>query len=283
MENAKHTHKEGITVGYINNELTVIEERELLGKDFRVYGDWDNPLFLAKDVAEWIEHSNARMMIKSVDEDEKVCVNNAYALQGQQEHWFLTEDGLYEVLMQSRKPIAKQFKKEVKLILKQIRKTGGYIAVKEDDDEASIMARALMIAQNTLNKKEELLKAKEQEIKVISEELENKNRFINQIAVSENSLLVREVAKVASKADIVIGEKRLWTKLRKWGLIFKNSTEPRQWGIDKGYFEVNEGTKEIKGKVFTYRTTRVTGKGQAYIINKLLEENKIEQEVSLWD
>lgn len=65
-------------------------------------------MFLAKDVAEWIEHSNTRMMLRNVDEDEKQCVNNPYALQGQQEQWFLTEDGLYEVLMQSRKPIAKQ-------------------------------------------------------------------------------------------------------------------------------------------------------------------------------
>lgn len=63
-------------------------------------------MFLAKDVAKWIEHSNPRMMLKSVDEDEKICVNNPYALKGQQEQWFLTEDGLYEVLMQSRKPIA---------------------------------------------------------------------------------------------------------------------------------------------------------------------------------
>ena len=61
--------------------------------------------------------------------------------------WFLTEDGLYEVLMQSRKPIAKQFKKKVKEILKQIRKTGGYIPVAEDEDDATIMAKALLVAK----------------------------------------------------------------------------------------------------------------------------------------
>ena len=114
------------------NELTVIEERMVLGKEFRIYGDFENPLFLAKDVSNWIEHSNARMMLKGVDEAEKVCVNNPYALKGQQEQWFLTEDGLYEVLMQSRKPIAKEFKKQVKTILKSIRKNGGYIANQED-------------------------------------------------------------------------------------------------------------------------------------------------------
>ena len=66
------------------------------------------------------------MMLKTVEDTEKVCVNNPYALKGQQEQWFLTEDGLYEVLMQSRKPIAKEFKKQVKLILKDIRKHGMY-------------------------------------------------------------------------------------------------------------------------------------------------------------
>ncbi|WP_270412127.1 Rha family transcriptional regulator [Bacillus cereus] len=69
----------------------------------------EEPLFLAKDVANWIGHSNARMMLQNIDEDEKQCVNNPYASTGQQQQWFLTEDGMYEVLMQSRKPIAKQF------------------------------------------------------------------------------------------------------------------------------------------------------------------------------
>ncbi len=64
-------------------QLQIIEQREVLGKDFKIYGNFENPLFLAKDVASWIEHSNARMMLQSVDEDEKQCVSNPYALQGQ--------------------------------------------------------------------------------------------------------------------------------------------------------------------------------------------------------
>lgn len=119
----------------MNNELKVIDERELLGKEFRMYGDKENPLFLAKDVAEWIDYSfkdsrkvnrDISKMLNMVDEEEKV--KNTLNLDGEDyshggvrvntEMWFLTEDGLYEVLMQSRKPIAKQFKKEVKKILK---------------------------------------------------------------------------------------------------------------------------------------------------------------------
>ncbi|OJT82999.1 phage antirepressor Ant [Clostridioides difficile] len=242
------------------NNLQIIKEQELLGKEFRVYGTLEKPLFLAKDVAEWIEHSNVSTMLSNIEVEEKELIqigtlNNAYSA------WFLTEDGLYEVLMQSRKQIAKQFKKEVKKILKEIRKTGGYIHTTEDMSDDEIMARALQVAQRKIESK--------------NRELEEKNRFINQIASSKNSLLVREVAKVISKSNgIIIGEKRLYEKLRVWGLVFKNSTEPKQFAVEKGYLETVEGTRETSTGVFTYRTTRVTGKGQEYILKRLLKEEE---------
>lgn len=92
------------------NNLQVVEQREVLGKEFKIYGDFENPLFLAKDIASWIEHNKPFEMIAKVDEIEKLKA--IVSLSGQnREAWFLTEDGLYEVLMQSRKPIAKEFKK----------------------------------------------------------------------------------------------------------------------------------------------------------------------------
>lgn len=100
--------------------MELVCKQEVLGKEFKIYGTIEAPLFLAKDVANWIEHSDVSKMMKSVDEDEKVK-NIVRTLGGNQEMWFLTEDGLYEVLMQSRKPIAKQFKKQVKEILKSLR------------------------------------------------------------------------------------------------------------------------------------------------------------------
>ena len=104
----------------MKNEIQVLDNREILGKRVMTYGDIENPLFLARDVANWIEHSDVSKMMKSVDEDEKVK-NIIRTLGGNQEMWFLTEDGLYEVLMQSRKPIAKEFKKKVKQMLKDLR------------------------------------------------------------------------------------------------------------------------------------------------------------------
>lgn len=116
----------------MKQQLEIINEQEVLGKDFKIYGTFENPLFLAKDVAEWIEYTktsqgyyNVSKMLQTVDEEEKLLSSLVIAGQGR-EMWFLTEDGLYEVLMQSRKPIAKAFKKEVKKILKEIRKTGSY-------------------------------------------------------------------------------------------------------------------------------------------------------------
>ena len=90
----------------------MISRSTLLGREIDVYGTTEEPLFKAKDVAEWIEHSNPRMMLESIDDDEK-GLRIVYTPGGNQEMWFLTEDGLYEILMLSRKPIAKQFKKGI--------------------------------------------------------------------------------------------------------------------------------------------------------------------------
>ncbi|MGQ8854817.1 BRO-N domain-containing protein [Bacillus sp. SRB_8] len=102
------------------SNLTVIHQQEVLGQGFKVYGTVEDPLFLAKDVANWIEHTNLTMMLKQVDSEEKIKhnlgVNNNYTqvghggLRENTEFWFLTEEGIYELLMLSRKPIAKQWR-----------------------------------------------------------------------------------------------------------------------------------------------------------------------------
>ncbi len=103
-------------------EIQVLDKRNILEQEVITYGDIENPLFLAKDVAQWIgyDHSSINKMLNNVDEDEKL--NGIIFRAGQKrEMWFLTEYGLYEVLMQSKKPIAKEFKKRVKKLLKEIR------------------------------------------------------------------------------------------------------------------------------------------------------------------
>lgn len=92
------------------NDIQVLKQTELLGQQFVVYGTPEEPLFLAKDVATWIEHTDVSKMVQSVDDDEKLT--RTLFVSGQnREVWMLTENGLYELLMMSRKPIAKEFKK----------------------------------------------------------------------------------------------------------------------------------------------------------------------------
>lgn len=96
--------------------------------------------------------------------------------------------------------------------------------------------------------------------------------FAETCAASKDSILIRELAKVASKNGLVTGEKRLYKKLREWGLIFARSTEPYQEFVDRGYFEVTQAAKETGNNVRLFKTTRVTAKGQTYILDRLKKE-----------
>lgn len=139
-------------------EIRIISKSTFLDKEIDVWGSFENPLFRASDVADWIQHSDVSTMVRLVDEDEKVFETNPNNVCGGQGVWFLTEDGVYEILMRSRKRIAKQFKKGVKKILHEIRTKGGYIATNENDSDEDIMARAYVIAQRTLARREERIR-----------------------------------------------------------------------------------------------------------------------------
>lgn len=215
------------------NPIQVLKQTELLGHQFTVYGTAENPLFLAKEVAECIEHSNITVMLQTIDEEEKVKITPKQSLGdlvNYKEYNFLTEDGLYEVLMQSRKPIAKQFKKGVKQILHEVRTTGGYIATKADDTPEEIMARALTIAQATLAKREERLKQLEAETEQQQATIELQEKEIKQAASkvnyydthlqSVNTLTTTQVAK-----EIGMNAEKLNSKLKELGIQYKQSDQ----------------------------------------------------------
>ena len=101
--------------------MNIVERRIILNQEIEVYGNVMNPLFNADEVAKLLENKNVSQMLKNVDNDEKKKIevkreNNTSHMQ-----WFLTEDGLYEVFMLSRKPIAKEFKKRIKSLLRELR------------------------------------------------------------------------------------------------------------------------------------------------------------------
>ena len=249
-----------------NEEFGQVRELEIEGE----------PYFVGKDVTDILGYQNgSKALADHVDNEDKLN-NKSLSSLGQRGGWLINESGLYSLILSSNLPTAKKFKRWVTSeVLPQIRKTGGYLGTNNDMTDDEIMAKALLVAQNTINRKNELLQAKEKELTEVKEDLNTKNNFINQISVSENSLKVEEVAQLASKKGIKIGRNRLWEKLREWGLIKgKNKYDPKQIYIDRGYFEIVEGTKESVKGVFVYKTTRVLGKGQVYIINRLLEEHK---------
>ena len=252
----------------MEKNLQIIDERKVLGKDFKIYGDIENPLFLAKDVANWIEHSNPRVMLNTVDENEKV-VNNVYTLGGSQESWFLTEDGLYEVLMQSRKPIAKQFKKEVKKILKSIRMNGMYVTEKLLNNP-DFMIKTFMKLKEEKEKRVALeLKVEEQKPKVV---------FADAVETSKTSILIGDLAKLIKQNGTDIGQKRMFAWLRDNGYLIKRQGSdynmPTQKAMERGLFEIKEtAVTHSDGHITVNKTPKVTGKGQIYFINKF--KNKV--------
>ncbi|HBF2174648.1 phage antirepressor KilAC domain-containing protein [Clostridioides difficile] len=239
------------------NNLQIFEKLEF--GQIRMAEIDNKPYFVGKDIAKSLGYKNTNDAIlrhcKGVVKHEGFKINGIKVA-------LITEGDVYRLIVGSNLPNAEKFESWVfDEVLPTIRKTGGYIHTTKDMTDDEIMARALQVAQRNIESK--------------NRELEEKNRFINQIASSKNSLLVREVAKVISKSNgIIIGEKRLYEKLRLWGLVFKNSTEPKQFAVEKGYLETVEGTRETSTGVFTYRTTRVTGKGQEYILKRLLKEEE---------
>lgn len=229
------------------NELKVLNEQEVLGKQFRVYGTAEEPLFLAKDVAEWIEYdtSSVNKMLANVDDDEKVR-KNVPTLGGMQESWCLTENGLYEVLMQSRKPIAKQFKKEVKEILKTIRKHGIYATDNVIDN----------ILNNPDFGIELLTKLKEERAARV--EAERKNAILMHV---NKTYTITEIAKElglksAMQLNRILAEKKIQYQVNGTWLMYSNYS-------DCGYEEIKQEVLD-SGKVIYHR--RITQMGREFIL-----------------
>lgn len=232
--------------------LKVVQEAEILGKKIQMYGSVEAPLFLASDVANWIEHSSARSMVKSVDENEK-GVKNVYTLGGIQSKWFLTEDGLYEVCMQSRKMIAKQMKQEIKKYLKSIRLTGAAIR-----DERKTVEYYFSSFSDDLKEK-------------VFSELYHKNQelqqFYDDLMNTEGLMSINTMAK-----ELGVGEYKLFSFLRDKKIFFYDKdmvNVPYERFRKEGKFVVKE-TPCHDGEIRS--VTYATKKGLEYV-RKLLREN----------
>lgn len=255
-------------------EIKIINKSTFLDKEIDVWGTAEHPLFRASDVAVWIQHSDVSTMVKIVDEDEKVFVTNPNNVCGGQGAWFLTEDGLYEVLMRSRKPIAKQFKKGVKKILHEIRTKGGYIATNENDSDEDIMARAYVIAQRTLARREERIKQLETQTEQQAETINLQKKELTVAAPKaeyyDNTLASTTCITTTQVADdLHITARSLNAKLKDLGIIYSQSG---QWHLKMPYKGWNlAGTRTYNyqssnGETLTSTTLVWNQRGKRFII-----------------
>lgn len=132
------------------------------------------------------------------------------------------------------------------------------------------------LLQNLKKEKEEKKRLQEEKCKleIKIEEDRPKVTFAERVMKSGDNILVRELAKIISDEGFTIGEKRLYTQLRKWGYVCKNSTEPTQRAMNQKYFVVKVGTINTPYGIKEIKTTQVTPKGQVRIVERILEENK---------
>ena len=229
------------------------------------------PWFVAKDVCDILEISNPSDALKRLDDDERSRFN----LGRQGETNIVNEAGLYVLVLGSRKPEAHEFQRWVTHeVLPQIRRTGGYIHTTNTDSDEDILAKAVLVAQKTIEHKNRQIAEKDAQIKV----LEPKALFADAVAASDGTCLVGELAKMLRQNGLNIGQNRLFQLLRDDGFFGKsgsNRNVPTQKAMDLGLFHIKEtAVTHSDGHVTISRTPKVTGKGQRYFIARYCPEKK---------
>lgn len=244
------------------NELQVFKNQEFGSVRTLVINN--EPWFVGKDIAESLGYTATEKAIRThIDGDDK-GVTEMDTPGGKQKVVIINESGLYCLVLSSKLPSAKKFKRWVTSeVLPALRKTGQY-QVKELSGQ-ELMAKALIEAQS-------VLAAKDKQI----EQMKPKVVFADAVATSHTSILVGELAKILKQNGIDMGQKRLFAWLREKGYLIKRQgtdyNMPTQKAMDLGLFEIKEGSYvNGSGVNITTKTPKVTGKGQQYFINKFLQ------------
>lgn len=239
----------------------------------------DTPYFVGKDVALALGYTNTN---KALSDHCDEGVTNRYPLKtagGTQQVRIISESDVYSLIFGSKLPEAKTFKRWVtQEVLPSIRKHGGYLATSPEDTPELIMARALKVADVTMKKYQEQARLLTEQNQLLTDKMEAdapKVRFAEAVADSDDTCLVRDVAKMLVQNGVDIGQNRLFSWLREKKLIDKNKM-PLQWAMNLGLFRVIERpVLTPNGTLRITRTTKVTGKGQQYIIDRILKEHSM--------
>lgn len=276
----------------MKDQVTIFENAQF-GQIRTSVTESGEPLFCLADVCKALDLSNPRDVKRRL-QSKGVCTTDTLTNGGIQQLNFITEPNLYKCIFQSRKKEAEQFQDWVcGEVLPSIRKSGGYMVAKADETPEQIMARALMVAKDTIDRQQAALAKAESKAlllqsqnQALSEMNESKSRHINQllpsvrfahaVETSEHSILVGELARIIKQNGVEIGQNRLFAYLREKGYLCKAGeryNQPTQKSLDMGLFEIKKTViQKPNGDSLVTTTTKVTGKGQIYFVNRFLYE-----------
>lgn len=260
------------------NKLKIFESAEF--GQIRIVTINNEPWFVGKDVARALGYGDGKSLNNAisnhVDVDDK-GVTEIVTPGGKQNMVAINESGLYALIFGSKLETAKKFKRWVTAeVLPSIRKNGGYILGQETMSDDELLSNALLVAQNKIAERDKIIAEKQNHI----EQMRPKEIFADAVATSKQSILIGELAKLLKQNGYDTGEKRLFTYLRDNGyLIRRKGTDynaPTQRSMEMGLFEVKEtAITHSDGHTTVNKTTKVTGKGQQYFINKFLADKEV--------
>ena len=241
------------------NEIQTFNNPEF-GTVRAVRGDDGEPWFVAKDVSVILGYRDAANMTRRLEEDEK-GTRPVSTPGGEQQMAVITEPGLYSAILGSRVPEARAFKRWVTHeVLPALRRDGGYMVARDETPEQT-MARAVLLAQATIDRQRDRIA-----------ELEPKALFADAVAASDGTCLVGELAKMMRQNGVEVGQNRLFAMLREDGYlgnVGSNRNVPTQRAMEMGLFRIKEtAVTHSDGHVTLSRTPKVTGKGQRYFIKR---------------
>lgn len=257
------------------NELKIFKNSEF-GEIRTVADKVNNVWFCGNDVAKALGYERgAKAISDHVDTEDRHEVPIQDSIGRMQKTAFINESGLYALVLSSKLPDAKKFKRWVTSeVLPSIRKNGGYIAGQESLSDDELMAKALLVAQNKIAERDSIIAEKQKQI----EQMKPKQIFADAVSASHTSILIGDLAKLICQNGIQIGQKRLFEWMRQNGYLIKYGASrnmPMQKYIEQGLFEIKESSvQNPDGSVRITRTTKVTGKGQVYFVNKFIREEK---------
>lgn len=249
------------------SNLAVFDNREF-GQIRALVDSQGAPAFVAKDVCLALGIGKYRDAVSTIDDDERgsVLVDTPG---GRQQMTTVTEPGFYKLVMRSRKPEAKAFQRWVTHeVLPALRRDGGYMVARADETPEETMARAVLLAQQTIDRQRSRIAGLEAE----NEEMRPKALFADAVAASDGTCLIGEFAKMLRQNGVDIGQNRLFVMLREDGYLGKvgqNRNVPTQRSMELGLFRIKEtAITHSDGHVTINRTPKLTGKGQRYFLER---------------